>query len=96
MPVDLAETRDLLVSYGDDQFDRAFARAKDPVDWDDQGREILDFTSGQMCSTIGHNHPALIGSMQKAGETAVHMFSGMIPNRYWNSPSSFRTGCRSR
>ena len=21
------------------------------------GQRILDFTSGQMCSTIGHNHP---------------------------------------
>jgi 2,2-dialkylglycine decarboxylase (pyruvate) len=21
------------------------------------GRRILDFTSGQICSTIGHNHP---------------------------------------
>lgn len=79
MPVDIAEARDLLVRYGGDQFDRAFARAKGSLVWDDQGREILDFTSGQMCSTIGHNHPALIGAMQRAGQTAVHLFSGMIP-----------------
>jgi len=79
MTADLAEARDLLVRYGGDQFDRVFVRAKGSMVWDDQGREILDFTSGQMCATIGHNHPALIGAMQRAGETAVHLFSGMIP-----------------
>ena len=75
----LAQTRDLLIRYGGDQFERVFVRAKGSVVWDDQGREILDFTSGQMCATIGHNHPALIGAMQRAGETAVHLFSGMLP-----------------
>jgi 2,2-dialkylglycine decarboxylase (pyruvate) len=79
LTVDIAEARDLLVRYGGDQFERAFVRAKGTTVWDDQGREILDFTSGQMCATIGHNHPALIGAMQRAGETAVHLFSGMIP-----------------
>ena len=59
------EARELLIRYGGDQFDRAFTRARGSTVWDDQGREILDFTSGQMCATIGHNHPALIGAMQK-------------------------------
>ncbi len=79
MSQDLSEARDLLIRYGGDQFERAFVRAKGSVVWDDQGREILDFTSGQMCATIGHNHPALIGAMEQAGETAVHLFSGMVP-----------------
>lgn len=79
MSHDLAEARDFLVRFGGDQFDCAFSRARGSVVWDDQGREVLDFTSGQMCATIGHNHPALIGAMQHAGETAVHLFSGMIP-----------------
>ena len=46
---------------------------------EDTGREILDFTSGQMCATIGHNHPAIVEAVHKAGETAFHFFSGMIP-----------------
>ena len=26
------------------------------------GRRILDFTSGQICSTIGHNHPRIVAA----------------------------------
>ena len=32
-----------------------------------------------MCATIGHNHPAMVAAMQRAGETAIHLFSGMLP-----------------
>ena len=79
MADDLSEARELLIRYGGDQFDRTFTRACGTLVWDDQGREILDFTSGQMCSTIGHNHPAMVAAMQRAGETAIHLFSGMLP-----------------
>lgn len=72
--------RDLLIRYGGDAFERSFARAEGTRVWDDQGRELLDFTSGQMCATIGHNHPALRAALARAGETAVHLFSGMIPS----------------
>ena len=75
----LSDARDLLIRYGGDQFERAFTRAKGTVVWDDRGREILDFTSGQMCATIGHNHPSMVAAMQRAGETAIHLFSGMVP-----------------
>ena len=27
---------------------------------DETGRAILDFCSGQMCATLGHNHPAVV------------------------------------
>jgi 2,2-dialkylglycine decarboxylase (pyruvate) len=32
-----------------------------------------------MCATIGHNHPAIVEAVHRAGEKAFHMFSGMIP-----------------
>ncbi|EJL85761.1 4-aminobutyrate aminotransferase family protein [Herbaspirillum sp. CF444] len=68
-----------MVRYGGDTFPNLFRSAKGAVVIDDTGREILDFTSGQMCATIGHNHPAIVAAVQKAGEEAFHMFSGMIP-----------------
>lgn len=49
-----------------------FKSAKGTVVRDDTGREILDFTSGQMCATIGHNHPAIVDAVRRAGETAFH------------------------
>jgi 2,2-dialkylglycine decarboxylase (pyruvate) len=42
------------------------------------GRRILDFTSGQMCATLGHGHPAIIEAMRDAGERVVHLFSGFL------------------
>src|SRR5215469_17659828 len=68
-----------LVRYGADAFPNLFVAAKGTVVRDDTGREILDFTSGQMCATVGHNHPAVVAAVHAAGEKAFHFFSGMIP-----------------
>src|ERR1700682_3617976 len=68
-----------LVRYGGDAFPNLFRSARGSVVIDDTGREILDFTSGQMCATIGHNHPAIVRAVHEAGEKAFHMFSGMVP-----------------
>ncbi|WP_287814359.1 aspartate aminotransferase family protein [Achromobacter sp.] len=74
-----AAAREYLIRYGGDTFPNLFKSAKGTVVRDDTGREILDFTSGQMCATIGHNHPAIVDAVRRAGETAFHFFSGMIP-----------------
>jgi 2,2-dialkylglycine decarboxylase (pyruvate) len=71
--------REFLVRYGGDTFPNLFRSAKGCIVIDDTGREILDFTSGQMCATIGHNHPAIVRAVHEAGEKAFHLFSGMIP-----------------
>lgn len=71
--------KEFMVRYGGDTFPSLFRSAKGSIVTDDTGREILDFTSGQMCATIGHNHPAIVEAVRQAGEKAYHMFSGMIP-----------------
>lgn len=71
--------KQFLIRYGGDSFPNLFRSAKGTVVTDDSGREILDFTSGQMCATIGHNHPAIVEAVHKAAENAFHFFSGMIP-----------------
>ncbi|OJU34521.1 MAG: aspartate aminotransferase family protein [Alphaproteobacteria bacterium 65-37] len=68
-----------LVRYGGDTFPNLFRSARGTTVTDSDGREYLDFTSGQMCATIGHNHPAIVEAVQRAGERAYHFFSGMIP-----------------
>ncbi|HEX4894662.1 MAG TPA: aspartate aminotransferase family protein [Hyphomicrobiaceae bacterium] len=70
---------ELLVRYGGDTFPTLFVSAKGATVVDDEGREILDFTSGQMCATIGHNHPAIVAAIKESADRAIHMFSGMIP-----------------
>ncbi len=71
--------KEYLVRYGGDVFPNLIVEARGTVVRDDTGREILDFTSGQMCATIGHNHPAIVAAVNAAGEKAFHLFSGMIP-----------------
>ena len=71
--------REYMVRYGGDAMPNLFVSAKGTIVKDDTGREILDFTSGQMCATIGHNHPAIVEAVNEAGRKAFHLFSGMIP-----------------
>lgn len=72
-------SKEFLVRYGGDVFPALFTSAKGTVVTDANGRKYLDFTSGQMCATIGHNHPAIVEAVNRAGEKAFHFFSGMIP-----------------
>ena len=75
----LQASRDHLIRYGGDAFPTLFRSARGTVVTDMNGRNYLDFTSGQMCATIGHNHPAIVEAVRRAGEKAYHFFSGMIP-----------------
>jgi 2,2-dialkylglycine decarboxylase (pyruvate) len=42
------------------------------------GRELLDFTSGQMSSVLGHSHPAITATLREQAGTLDHLFSGML------------------
>ncbi|AMB85923.1 2,2-dialkylglycine decarboxylase [Pseudomonas agarici] len=75
----LQASKEFMVRYGGDAFPELFHSAKGTIVTDSKGREYLDFTSGQMCATIGHNHPAIVEAVNRAGKKAFHMFSGMIP-----------------
>jgi 2,2-dialkylglycine decarboxylase (pyruvate) len=75
----LDASKEYLVRYGGDVFPALFTSARGTVVKDSNGRNYLDFTSGQMCATIGHNHPAIVEAVHRAGEKAFHFFSGMIP-----------------
>ena len=53
-------------------------RAEGSYFYDDSGRRMLDFTSGQMCATLGHNHPAVVGAIRRSCERAIHLFSWIL------------------
>ena len=42
------------------------------------GRRILDFTSGQICSTLGHNHRRILDAIRGSLDTVVHLNSWML------------------
>ena len=54
------------------------ARAEGSWLYDASGRKVLDFTSGQMSSVIGHAHPELVETLRQASGRLDHLFSMMI------------------
>ena len=42
------------------------------------GRRVLDFTSGQICSTRGHNHPRIVEALRRALDGPIHLNSWML------------------
>ncbi len=71
--------REHLIRYGGDTYPEIVEKAQGCYVWDASGNKILDFTSGQMCATVGHNHPNIVAAIRKSCDTALHLFSGMIP-----------------
>jgi 2,2-dialkylglycine decarboxylase (pyruvate) len=67
-----------LIRYGMPFLPRLIAKARGTLLWDTTGRELLDFTSGQMCATLGHNHPRIVKAIAEACQGALHLFSGML------------------
>lgn len=67
-----------LIRYGGSFAPMLIARARGTYLYDSSGRSILDFTSGQMCATLGHNHPAVVEAIHKACEGVLHLYSGML------------------
>lgn len=45
---------------------------------DASGRAVLDFTSGQMSSILGHSHPAIVEVVRETVGRLDHLFSGML------------------
>jgi len=74
-----ADFRRNLIRYGGDVYPEIIDRASGCYVWDASGKKILDFTSGQMCATVGHSHPKIVAAIKKSCDTALHLFSGMIP-----------------
>lgn len=46
--------------------------------YDANGREVLDFTSGQMSSLLGHSHPEVVQVVQRYVGELDHLLSNMI------------------
>ena len=67
-----------LIRYGGEFADVIVERAEGSWLTTADGRRILDFTSGQMCATLGHGHPAIVEAIREAAGRVVHLFSGFV------------------
>jgi len=48
---------------------------------DVNGKEYLDFNSGQMCAALGHNHPRIVQALRESGETLIHSHMSIFNDR---------------
>jgi 2,2-dialkylglycine decarboxylase (pyruvate) len=67
-----------VVRYGASFVPRIIKRAKGSHVYDETGAAILDFTSGQMSSVLGHSHPDIVATVSAAASTLDHLYSGML------------------
>ncbi|MFI9380742.1 aspartate aminotransferase family protein [Kutzneria sp. NPDC052558] len=44
----------------------------------EDGRRLLDFTSGQMSAILGHSHPEIVATVREQVGKLDHLFSGML------------------
>ncbi|GAA2223531.1 aspartate aminotransferase family protein [Promicromonospora sukumoe] len=68
----------LLIRYGPSFSPRLIERAEGAYVYDSEGTPILDFTSGQMSSILGHAHPDIVATVSSAVASLDHLFSGML------------------
>ncbi|MEU1946566.1 aspartate aminotransferase family protein [Streptomyces sp. NPDC059474] len=54
------------------------ARAEGTSVFTESGRELLDFTSGQMSAILGHSHPAIVATVREQVALLDHLHSGML------------------
>ena len=68
----------LLVRYGGEFVDGVVCRASGSFVETVDGRRVLDFTAGQICATVGHNHPRVVAAIERACREVVHLNSWML------------------
>jgi 2,2-dialkylglycine decarboxylase (pyruvate) len=67
-----------LIRYGGSFEPMIVERAQGSFVYDADGRAILDFTSGQMSSLLGHGHPEVAAVVAEHAARLDHLFSGML------------------
>ena len=67
-----------LLRYGVDFTPEIIDRAEGSYVYTEDGRPILDFTSGQMSAILGHAHPDIVATVQAAVAHLDHLYSGML------------------
>ena len=67
-----------LLRYGCDFASFVPVRAKGCWLYDAAGNKMLDFTSGQMSSILGHSHPEIHATICEASGNLDHLFSAMV------------------
>ncbi|WP_297707266.1 aspartate aminotransferase family protein [uncultured Eudoraea sp.] len=77
-PEEVNEAQESMIRYCGEFSPFIAEKASGSYIYDRKGNAILDFTSGQMCSVFGHNHPKFVEILEKAGDSAIHLLSSIL------------------
>ncbi|TCP55025.1 2,2-dialkylglycine decarboxylase (pyruvate) [Tamaricihabitans halophyticus] len=80
MPQDTnTQLRHLVRYFGHGTFSpEIIDRAEGNSVFTEDGRELLDFTSGQMSAILGHAHPEIVATVRDQVSRLDHLYSGML------------------
>lgn len=77
-PEEIKEAQESLIRYCGEFSPFIAEKAFGSYIYNKKGNAILDFTSGQMCSVFGHNHPKFVEILGKSGNEAIHLLSSIL------------------
>src|SRR3954452_17849350 len=72
------ERERFLIRYAGDFAPFVVAKAEGAWVLTTDGQRILDFTSGQISSTLGRNHPRIVEAIERTLRDGIHLNSWMI------------------
>lgn len=72
----------LMALGGQSGFAKTFVRGEGARLWDADGKEYLDFVAGFGAMNLGHNHPAVVGALQRALVNQAPGFAQASVNPY--------------
>lgn len=72
------EREKYLIRYAGDFAPFVAAKARGAWVETTDGQRILDFTSGQISSTLGHNHPRIVEAIKRSLDGIIHLNSWML------------------
>jgi 2,2-dialkylglycine decarboxylase (pyruvate) len=67
-----------LIRYGGAFADDLVLRARGSWLETASGNRVLDFTAGQICATVGHNHPRVADAIRRSLDEVIHLNSWML------------------
>ena len=67
-----------LIRYGGAFAEDLVVRARGSWLETEGGSRVLDFTAGQICATVGHNHPSVTEAIRRSLDQVIHLNSWML------------------
>jgi 2,2-dialkylglycine decarboxylase (pyruvate) len=67
-----------VLRYGSPFVPEIIDHAEGSFVYTEDGRKILDFTSGQMSAILGHSHPDIVETVRRQVGQLDHLYSGML------------------